>query len=82
MCTYGISVYLDMHTVAIVDTKKVSSLVKCPFFKYMQEWYIYLGVVYILGLGKAVLFREMSSVQGCPYRGVPLYMFIICTVYT
>ena len=26
----------------------------------------------VLGLGKGVLFREVSSVQGCPYRGVPL----------
>ena len=29
-------------------------------------------VVHVLGLGKGVLFREVSSVQGCPYRGVPL----------
>ena len=27
----------------------------------MQEWYI-------LGVGKGVLFREMSSVQECPHR--------------
>ena len=27
---------------------------------------------YILGEGKGVLFREVSSVQGCPYRRVPL----------
>ena len=27
----------------------------------MQEWCI-------LGVGKGVLFREMSSVQGCPHR--------------
>ena len=35
----------------------------------MQEWGI-------LGVGKGVLFREMSSVQECPHRerGVPLYI--------
>ena len=27
----------------------------------MQEWYI-------LGVGKGVLFREVSSVQRCPYK--------------
>ena len=27
----------------------------------MQEWYI-------LGVGKGVLFREVSSGQGCPHR--------------
>ena len=36
----------------------------------MQEWYI-------LGVGKGVLFREVSSVQECPHREreeeVPLY---------
>ena len=32
-----------------------------------QEWYI-------LGVGKGVLFREVSSIQGCPHRGVPLYI--------
>ena len=26
----------------------------------------------VVGVGKGVLFREVSSVQGCPYRGVPL----------
>ena len=26
----------------------------------MQEWYI-------VGVGKGVLYREVSSVQGCPY---------------
>ena len=25
----------------------------------------------VLGVGKGVLFREVSSVQRCPYRGVP-----------
>ena len=33
----------------------------------MQEWYI-------VGVGKGVLFREVSSVQGCPSIGVPLYI--------
>ena len=35
----------------------------------MQEWYI-------LGVGKGVLFREVSSVQECPHREreVPLYL--------
>ena len=34
----------------------------------MQEWYI-------LGVGKGVLFREVSSVQVCPHREreVPLH---------
>ena len=27
----------------------------------------------ILGATKSVPFREVSSIQGCPYRGVPLY---------
>ena len=36
--------------------------------KCMQEWYI-------LGATKSVPFREVSSIQGCPYRGVPLYTY-------
>ena len=28
----------------------------------------------VLGATKSVPFREVSSIQGCPYRGVPLYM--------
>ena len=28
----------------------------------------------VLGVGKGVLFREVSSVQECPYREVPLYI--------
>ena len=28
---------------------------------------------YILGVGKCVLFREVSSVQECPHKKVPLY---------
>ena len=27
----------------------------------------------VVGVGKGVLFREVSSVQRCPYREVPLY---------
>ena len=34
--------------------------------KSMQEWYS------VLGVGKGVPFREMLSVQGCPYRVFPL----------
>ena len=29
----------------------------------------------VLGAAKSVPFREVSSIQGCPYRGVPLYMY-------
>ena len=35
----------------------------------MQEWYI-------LGVGKGALFREVSSVQGCPYRGVHTVLWV------
>ena len=43
----------------------------------------------VLGVGKGVLFREVSSVQECPYRererererGVPLYMYIHVVPY-
>ena len=40
----------------------------------MQEWYI-------LGVGKGALFREVSSVQGCPYRGVRTVYTNILWVY-
>ena len=30
----------------------------------------------VLGATKSVPFREVSSIQGCPYRGVPLYMHV------
>ena len=30
----------------------------------------------VLGATKSVPFREVSSIQGCPYRGVPLYLHI------
>ena len=29
----------------------------------------------VLGEEESVLFREVSIFQGCPYRGVPLYMY-------
>ena len=32
--------------------------------------------VVLLGATKSVPFREVSSIQGCPYRGVPLYSYI------
>ena len=32
----------------------------------MKEWFLVLE--------KGVLFREVSSYLGCPYRGVPLYI--------
>ena len=41
--------------------KKVSLLSSFQRLKCMQEWYI-------LGMGKGVLFREVSSVQECPHR--------------
>ena len=39
----------------------------------MQEWYI-------LGVGNGILFREVSSVQQCPYRVVPLYLSVLCII--
>ena len=30
----------------------------------------------VVGVGKGVLFREVSSVQRCPYREVPLYILV------
>ena len=30
-------------------------------FQGLQEWYV-------VGVGKGVLFREVSSIKGCPYR--------------
>ena len=46
----------------------VSEVSSFQRLKYMQDWYI-------LGVGKGVLFREVSSIQGCPHRGVQLYMY-------
>ena len=31
----------------------------------------------VVGVGKGVLFREVSSVQRCPYREVPLYISLV-----
>ena len=31
----------------------------------------------VLGATKSVPFREVSSIQGCPYRGVPLYNYTV-----
>ena len=34
-----------------------------------------MHAIVVLGVGKGVLIREVSSVlKGCPYRGVPLYI--------
>ena len=30
-----------------------------------------------LGQTISVLFMEVSSIQGCPYRGIPLYIIVI-----
>ena len=30
-------------------------------FQRLKEWYV-------VGVGKGVLFREVSSIKGCPYR--------------
>ena len=35
----------------------------------------------VLGASKSVPFRAVSSIQGCPYRGVPLYVSITHTAY-
>ena len=37
-------------------------------FQRLKEWFII-----ILGVGKDVLFRELSSLQECPQRLIPLY---------
>ena len=34
----------------------------------------------VLGATKSVPFREVSSIQGCPYRGVPLYWCLCMSV--
>ena len=36
----------------------------------------------VLGVGKGVLFREVSSTQECPYRRVPLYYPSILYIHT
>ena len=35
----------------------------------------------VFGTEKSVLFMEVSSIQGCPYRGVPLYTYMGSSVY-
>ena len=57
----------------IVVVSEVSSFQR---LKCMQEWYI-------LGVGKGVLFREVSSVQRCPlYRMyAPSNIFLTHTAY-
>ena len=53
----------------IEESVIVSEVSSFQRLKCMQEWYI-------LGVGKGVLFREVSSVQECPHREreVPLYL--------
>ena len=41
----------------------------------MQEWYI-------LGVGKGVLFREVSSVQECPHREREVPLLLCCLPHT
>ena len=43
----------------------------------MEEWYI-------LGVGKGVLFGEVSSVQECPHRerGSTVLHTVLCSIYT
>ena len=60
--------------------KKVSILVKCPMI--ISEVEVHARVV--LGVGKGVLFREVSSVQECPHRerGSTVYQkFIDVTLF-
>ena len=45
----------------------VSEVSSFQRLKYMQDWYI-------LGVGKGVLFREVSSIQRCPHRGSTVYI--------
>ena len=51
-----------------MEQKKVSLLVRCPHFRGCMHARV------VLGVGKDVLFREVSSVQECPHRerAVPL----------
>ena len=51
--------------------KKVFSLVRCPQFRCQN------ACKSVAWGGKGVLFREMSSIQECPHRGVPLYMYSV-----
>ena len=53
--------------------KIVSLLVRCL---HLQKWYI-------LGVGKGVLFREVSSIQGSGIEGFHLYVHLrYLPVYT
>ena len=47
----------------------VSEVSSFQRLKCMQEWYI-------LGVGKGVLFREVSSVQECPHREREVQLYI------
>ena len=42
---------------------KVSLLARCPHFSEVE-----MHARVVLGVGKGVLFREVSSVQECPHR--------------
>ncbi len=33
--------------------------------------------VYVVGTWSSVLIREVSLIQGCPLRGLPLYMYMV-----
>ena len=54
---------------------KMSLIERCPHFrgcfKYTND---------VFGTEKSVLFMEVSSIQGCPYRGVPLYKYIYSVI--
>ena len=54
-----------------MEQKTVSFIERCPYFRYARV---------VVGVGKGVLYREVSSVQGCPYRGVPLYISVLLLV--
>ena len=48
------------------DTTGMDGIVRCLHFKETNEGF---------GTDESVLFMEVSSIQGCPYRGVPLYIW-------
>ena len=55
----------EMEILSNLDTngaEEVPLLVRCPHFRGMQ-----------VGVGKCVLFREVSSTQECPHREVPVF---------
>ena len=45
--------------------KKVSLLARCPIISEVE-----MHARGVLGVGKGVLFREVSSVQACPHREI------------